>query len=201
MQDVEVQLVKLRKFCENRKFQIYREYTDISSGANWNRPQLKELMEDARHRCFDAVVVTKLDRFGRSLLDISQSIESFHQWGIEFICVDQPIDTTIPSGKLLFQILSAIAEFERELIRDRIRDGLVKAKKMGTKLGRPKKKVDEQKVLTLYSKLNSTREVAKELGISHVSVYNLLKKHPEIFNREIVKNFDVQKRNDLLTGE
>jgi len=199
-QNPETQLGKLREFCRSRNFEIYKEYVDIASGANWNRPQLQQLMGDARHHHFDAVIVTKLDRFGRSLIDLSQSIESFRLWNIDFICVDQPVDTTIPSGKLLFHLLSAISEFERELIRDRVKDGLRRAKAEGKQLGRPKKTLDEKEVFHLYEEFNSTRKVAEKLGVSHVLIYNLLlKKHPQILQRRKNQKTGVHNRNDKLT--
>lgn len=199
-QDPECQLAKLREFCANRNFQIFNEYVDVSSGANWDRPALKQLMEDARHRYFGAVIITKLDRFGRSLIDLALSAESFKEWGINFICTDQPIDTTTPSGKLLFQMLGAIAEFERELIRDRVRDGMKRAKEKGSPLGRPKKKLNIKEVLSLYQELKSLRKTADKLSVSHILIYNLLKKEGYNFSDDRThSNLTVQERNLKLT--
>jgi len=100
----------------------------------------------------------------------------------------------------LFHLLSAISEFERELIRDRVKDGLRRAKAEGKQLGRPKKTLDNKKVLRLYEELNSTRKVAEKLSVSHVLIYNLLlKKHPQILQRRKNQKTGVHNRNDKLT--
>jgi DNA invertase Pin-like site-specific DNA recombinase len=175
-QNPENQLLKLREFSRNRNFEVYDEYIDTASGANWDRPQLRRLMEDARHRKFDAIIVTKLDRFGRSVIDLEQSVRSLSDWGIDFVCVDQPIDTTIPTGKLLFTILAAISQFERELIRDRVKDGLERARKEGKRIGRPPILTDEiiGQIEERYAELGSISKVAKSLKLSRTTIWRAL---------------------------
>lgn len=177
-QDPESQLLKLRGFAQSRGFQIFDEYVDHASGSSWDRPALKKLMEDGRHKKFDAVAVTKLDRFGRSVIDLEQSVRSLSDWGIDFICVDQPIDTTIPTGKLLFTILAAIAEFERELIRDRVRDGLERARREGKRIGRPRILTPEieEAIKREYAKSGSLKETSKVLRLSKSTVWRGLHK-------------------------
>lgn len=201
-QNPENQLIKLREFCQRQGYDIYREYVDTVSGSNWNRPLLKELMNDAWHKRFDKVVVVKLDRFGRSAIDLLNNIKTLQEKGVDFVCIDQQIDTTTSTGKFLLTVLSGVAELERDMIRERVVDGLERAKAEGKRLGRPKKVLDEKEVLQLYNNLESTRKVAEKLGVSHVLVYNLLlKKHPEILQRTKTQKMDVHNRNDKLTGD
>jgi len=175
-QNPDNQLLKLEEFAKNRGFEVHGEYIDIASGSNWDRPQLKRLMEDARHGKFDSIIVTKLDRFGRSVIDLEQSVRSLSDWKVDFICVYQPIDTTLPTGKLLFTILAAIAEFERELIRDRVKDGLERARKQGKKVGRPLILTDEMidQIEEKYTEVGSISKLAESLKLSRTTIWRAL---------------------------
>ena len=144
-QNPENQILELTDYAKKRGFEVYHVYVDKVSGAKESRPALNELMNDARQKKFDAVLVWKLDRLGRSLQHLIQIIEEWEKLGINFICYTQNIDTTSPSGKLIFHIFGAIAEFERELIRERVRAGLKRAKKEGKRLGRPPGSKDKKK--------------------------------------------------------
>lgn len=144
-QNPENQIIELREYAERRGFEVYRVYVDRVSGARDSRPALNDLMMDARQKRFDVVLVWKLDRLGRSLQHLIQIISEWENLGINFICVTQNIDTTSPSGKLIFHIFGAIAEFERELIRERVRAGLRRARREGKKLGRPKGSKDKER--------------------------------------------------------
>jgi DNA invertase Pin-like site-specific DNA recombinase len=135
-QDPETQLLKLRMFCEARGFEVSRTYREIASAANPDRPRLKELMEDARRREFDAVVIVRLDRIMRSTKNLLNMLAEWEQWGVQLICVDQPIETGSAMGRLITTLLGAIAEFERELIRERVKDGMARAKAEGKHVGR-----------------------------------------------------------------
>jgi DNA invertase Pin-like site-specific DNA recombinase len=141
-QHPENQILELEEYAENRGYNIYHVYVDRISGSKDSRPALNELMIDARNRKFDAVIVWKLDRLGRSLQHLIQVIQEWDNLGIQFICKTQDIDTTRPSGRLIFHIFGAIAEFEREIIKERINLGLERARKQGKHLGRPKGKKD-----------------------------------------------------------
>jgi len=141
-QHPENQIMALTKYAEDRGFVIYHIYVDEVSGAKDSRPALNELMIDARAKRFDAVLVWKLDRLGRSLQHLLQVVSEWKNLGIQFICMTEPIDTTSPSGELIFNIFGAIAQFERELIIERINLGLDRARKQGKALGRPKGKKD-----------------------------------------------------------
>jgi DNA invertase Pin-like site-specific DNA recombinase len=143
-QNPENQELELIDYANNRDFEIYKVYTDRISGSKDSRPALNMLMMDARSKCFDAVIVWKLDRLGRSLQHLIQIISEWEKLNIQFICITQQIDTTNASGKLIFHIFGAIAEFERELIKDRINLGLQRARREGKVIGRPPGKKDSK---------------------------------------------------------
>ena len=122
---------------------IANEYVDKGvSGAREHRPALDKLMADCRKRLVDAVVVYRYDRFARSLRQLVNALEEFRSLGIDFISLHEGVDTSTPNGRLIFGIFASIAEFERELIRDRVRSGLAAAKAKGKRLGRPRVDVD-----------------------------------------------------------
>ena len=145
-QDPEMQLRELREFAEHRGFSIVGEYIDRMTGSKDSRPALNRLMSDASRRKFDAVLVWKLDRFGRSLRHLVNAIAELEAIGVSFISFRDNLDLTTPSGRLMFQIIGAMAEFERALIQERVRAGLRNAKAKGKKLGRPRADVDPTQV-------------------------------------------------------
>ena len=164
-QNCEVQLQDLRRFTGQR-FALYREYIDVGvSGAQRHRPQLDMLMKDAHKRLFDVVLVWKFDRFARSLKHLIESLDEFSSLGIDFVSYTEGVDTTTPSGQLLFHIVGAVAQFERELIAERVRAGLAHAKAMGKHIGRPRAVVDTAAVASLRSGGKSLRNIANTLGI------------------------------------
>lgn len=134
---LEVQEEKLHKFCSFQGWEVFKLYADRGiSGKDTERPQFQVLMQDARQKQFDVVVVTKLDRFGRSLRDLINSIHELNAIGIQFTSVNDNINTTTPNGKLLFHVLGAFAEFEREIIKERMLTGIVRARQEGRQIGR-----------------------------------------------------------------
>jgi DNA invertase Pin-like site-specific DNA recombinase len=138
-QDPELQLRELREFAHARGFQITREYVDRGvSGSKESRPELNRLIADASQRKFDAVLVWKLDRFARSLKHLINALAQFEALGVAFVSLRDNLDLTTPSGRLMFQIIGAMAEFERSLIQERVRAGLQHARAKGKLLGRPK---------------------------------------------------------------
>lgn len=143
-QKPENQVQELRKYAKRRGFKIVHEYIDYASGAKESRPAIDQLMRDARAGAFDVVLVWKLDRLGRSLQHLIQVIAELKKLGIDFITSTQEIDTTTASGRLVFHIFGAIAEFERELIRERIFIGIARAKHEGKHTGRPKGSLDKK---------------------------------------------------------
>jgi DNA invertase Pin-like site-specific DNA recombinase len=137
-QDTNLQMREVRQFVQRRGWQIAEEYTDKGiSGSKEKRPALDKLMADAKRRRFDAVVVYRYDRFARSLRHLVNALEEFRALGIEFVSIHEGVDTSTPNGRLVFGIFASIAEFERELIRARVRSGLAAARARGIQLGRP----------------------------------------------------------------
>jgi len=138
-QNPELQEDELRKIANIRNYEVYDVYTDKVSGTKDSRPDLNRMMFDMRKGCFNAVMIYKLDRLGRSLKHLITVCEEFHNKGIDLIVTSQGIDTSTATGKLLFNILGSVAEFERELISERTKLGQRKAKNVG-KRGKDKKK-------------------------------------------------------------
>jgi len=167
-QSPENQLLDLRRFVESRGFEIYKEYIDRGvSGSKANRPALNELMKDAKKRRFDSVAVWKFDRFGRSVKHLIESLELFRSLKIDFISFQENVDTSTSTGKLVFDVMAAISEFERSLIQERIKSGLRRAKAKGKRLGRPKKELNLRAVRILSRNHGlSLRQIEKELGVS-----------------------------------
>jgi DNA invertase Pin-like site-specific DNA recombinase len=165
-QNPEMQLGELRDYCQRRGFVIANEHVDRGiSGARERRPGLDKLMADCRKRLVDAVVVYRYDRFARSLRQLVNALEEFRALGIDFISLHEGVDTSTPNGRLVFGIFASIAEFERELIRDRIRSGLAAAKARGKQLGRPRANVDVARIAALRALGTPWRTISREMGL------------------------------------
>jgi DNA invertase Pin-like site-specific DNA recombinase len=166
-QDPEVQLRELRAYCERRGFTVAHEYVDKGiSGSRERRPALDNLLAACRKRSVDAVVVYRYDRFARSLRQLVNALEEFRSLGIDFISIHEGVDTSTPNGRLVFGIFASIAEFERELIRDRVRSGMAAAKAKGKRIGRPRVAVDVLRVASLRRQGRSWAEITRATGLS-----------------------------------
>jgi DNA invertase Pin-like site-specific DNA recombinase len=137
-QDPQMQLRELRAYAKHRTFTIVHEFIDHVSGATSERPELSKLWQAARARKIDTVLVWKFDRFARSTKQLIDALEEFRHLGVDFISITEQIDTSSPMGKAMFTVISAIAEFERSLISERVRSGIAKARAQGKQHGRPK---------------------------------------------------------------
>ena len=165
-QDPEMQLAELREYADRRGWQIYEEYTDQGvSGTKESRPALNRLMSDAYRRRFDAILVWKIDRFGRSLKHLVNSLAELASLGVAFISLRDNLDLSTPSGRLMFQIIGAMAEFERALIQERVRAGLRNARAKGKRLGRPRVIVDASRIASLRDQGRSWSEITAEMRI------------------------------------
>ena len=173
-QDPEMQLRELREYAKHRGLIIIGEYVDRMSGSKDSRPALNQLMTDASRRKFDAVLVWKLDRFGRSLRHLVNAIAELEALGVAFISFRDNLDLSTPSGRLMFHVVSAMAEFERALIQERVKAGLRNAQAKGKKLGRPRADVDQSRVEALRASGASWREIAEKLGIGLGTVHRSL---------------------------
>ena len=175
-QNRELQLRDLRAFCAARKFSVVREYVDVGeSGAKDSRPQLNELMAAARKRQVDAIVVWRFDRFARSTKHLLLALEEFRSLGIQFTSYSENIDTSSPLGQALFTIVSAVAQLERDLIRERVKAGLRNAKLKGKTLGRPTLTLDRDRIARLRASGSSIRDIAAQLEVSTATVHKALR--------------------------
>src|SRR6266851_1215367 len=165
-QDPEMQLRELREYAEHRGLTIAGEYVDRMTGSKDSRPALNRLMADAAQRKFDAVLVWKLDRFGRSLRHLVNALAELEALGLSFISLRDNLDLSTPSGRLMFQIIGAMAEFERSLIQERVKAGLRNARLKGKTLGRPRRIVSGDEMTRLREQGASFREIAMAVGAS-----------------------------------
>jgi DNA invertase Pin-like site-specific DNA recombinase len=170
-QSPEMQLRELREYVARRGWEAAAEYVDAGyCGARERRPALDRLLAAARRRRFDVVVVWRYDRFARSLRQLVNALEEFRALGIDFVSLREGVDTSTPNGRLVFGIFASIAEFERELIRDRVRAGLRNARAKGKRLGRPRVLVDGAKVAALRRGGASWRAIGARLGVARGTV-------------------------------
>jgi DNA invertase Pin-like site-specific DNA recombinase len=133
-----LQTRELREYCQRRGWAVAGEYVDIGiSGSKEKRPELDKLLVVAHRRRFDAILVWKLDRFGRSLRHLVNLLAELESLGIDFVSLRDNLDLTTPSGRLMFQIIGAMAEFERALIQERVKAGMRNARAKGKRIGRP----------------------------------------------------------------
>ena len=168
-QNCELQFRDIRTYCAARGFASVREFVDIGSGAKDSRPQLNDLMAAARKRQLDAILVWRFDRFARSTKHLLLALE-FRSLGIRFISYQENIDTSSPLGQALFTIVSAVAQLERDLIRERVSAGIRNARASGKQLGRPRRIINHDQVMRLRSEGASLRQIAEKLGIGYGTV-------------------------------
>ena len=181
-QDPAMQIRELREHCKLRGWRLADEYVDKGiSGAKDSRPELNRLMNDAHRRRFDVVAVWKFDRFARSVSHLLRALETFRALGIEFLSLCENVDTSTPTGKMVFTVLASVSELERSLIGERVRAGLRNAKSKGTRLGRPPLKsltAEEVRHLRRERRRSKTsfKDLAAKYGISVWSAFELCKK-------------------------
>lgn len=132
------QELELQSYCQRNNYEIYKTYKDEGvSGSKTSRPQLDLMLQNMRNKQFDAIIVWKFDRLGRSTAHLLQVLDEMKNKGVRLIATSQNIDTDTPMGKFFFTILGGFAEMEREIIKERIHLGLERRKKEGKSLGRP----------------------------------------------------------------
>jgi len=171
-QDPEVQSREIREYCQRRGWSLVGEYVDAGiSGSKERRPQLDRLIADAHKRKFDVVIVWKFDRFARSVSHLLRALENFRALGIEFVSLSEQIDTSTPTGKMIFTVLGAVAELERSLIAERVRAGLRNARAKGKRLGRPTKQVNAAQIAALRAQGVPWRRIGAQLGVCAATAY------------------------------
>jgi DNA invertase Pin-like site-specific DNA recombinase len=176
-QTVENQVRELRQIAERRGWQVVEVYSDPGiSGAKGRdkRPSLDRMLQDASRRKFDVVMAWAVDRLGRSLIDLLSTIQHLEACGVDLFLEQQALDTTTPAGRLMFQVCGAFAEFERSMIRQRIKLGLRRAVAEGKRLGRPK--IDPDKERRAQRELlrgAGILKVARKLGLGAGTVHRI----------------------------
>jgi DNA invertase Pin-like site-specific DNA recombinase len=175
-QSDEMQRRELRAFAQARGWAIAAEFSDVGwSGAKERRPGLDGLMAAARKRQLDAVLVWRFDRFARSTRHLLLALEEFRALGVGFISYQESVDTGSPLGEAMFTIISAIAQLERSLIRERINAGLAHAKAKGVRVGRPRRRVDVELARMLRAEGRGLRETARLMGVARGTLYRALR--------------------------
>jgi DNA invertase Pin-like site-specific DNA recombinase len=177
-QDPEMQLTELREFAAKRGWQVVGEFVDIGvSGSKDSRPQLDAMMRLAKTRKVDVIAVWKLDRFGRSLRHLVDALAELKAVGCDFVSLRDNLDLTTPAGRMMFHVIGAMAEFERELIRERVKAGLAHARSKGQKLGRPRVKRERDRDAKVIRQMReagqSYSEIADELGRTKSDIYRV----------------------------
>ena len=176
-QDPELQLKPLREYAKAREWMPF-EYADVGeSGASQKRPALDRLLGDARKRRIDVVLVWKLDRFARSLKSLLGTLDELRALGVQFVSYTENLDFSTPAGRAMVSLIGAFAEFERDLIRERVRAGLENARNKGKRIGR-RPLIDMARLRTvahMRSRGMSVRRIARDVGISKSLVHKTLK--------------------------
>jgi DNA invertase Pin-like site-specific DNA recombinase len=177
-QDIELQLKDLRSYVWARGWEIFGEYKDVGqSGSKDRRPELDRLMEDARKRRIDGILVWKLDRFSRSLRSLVTTLEELKDLGVQFASYTENLDFSTPAGRALANLIGVFAEFERDLIRERVKAGIQNAKTKGIQFGR-RPLIDTELLRTIVDMRGrgmSLREISGHLRVSKSFVHKTLK--------------------------
>jgi DNA invertase Pin-like site-specific DNA recombinase len=176
-QSTKAQEAELKQYIANRGWSLTRVYDDEISGVKSTRPALNELLADARKRKFDCVLVWRIDRLGRSVSHLLQVLETFRELDIKFVSLTEAIDTSTPTGMMVFTVLAAVASLERSILVERVKSGLEHAKRRGVRLGRPAiKNLDAEEVSRIRAERRkgaTLRAIAKAHGTSVWSVHRL----------------------------
>lgn len=179
-QDPELQMSELREYASRRGWEVAGEFVDAGvSGSRDRRPQLDALMDLARRRKVDAILSWKLDRWGRSLKHLVNSLAELESLGVAFVALRDNLDLSTPSGRLMFHVIGAMAEFEKSLIQERVKAGLRNARAKGKRIGRPRVYVDCRQVRSLRTQGVSWRMIAKQMGVGTPTLFRALERRNE----------------------
>ncbi len=179
-QNLATQLYDLRTMAQQRGFEIVHEYTDKISGAKAKRPGLDELLHDARRHRFDVLLVWAFDRIARSTRHFLEVLDELNHLQIEFVSFREQVDTGGPLGRAMVTIIGAIAELERQLIIERVRAGMRRARLEGRQIGRRPLELDEQAIRRDRAQGRSLGEIAKTYRISKTTVHRVLSSPAEV---------------------
>ncbi|CAN5297405.1 recombinase family protein [soil metagenome] len=174
-QTLPMQLKQMKEYIKNRKWKLTTEVEEVGSGAK-TRPKREELLKMARRREIDAILVWKLDRFGRSLADLITTLNELRDLDVVFVSLTESLDFSTPSGRAMAGMLSTFAEFERDIIRERVKAGIANARANGKTFGRPRSaSLKKDEIRNLKDKGMNNSQIAKKLHISRASVIGMLK--------------------------
>lgn len=175
-QTLPLQITALRQYVKQRGWSIVEQIKEIGSGSQ-QRPKREQLMKLARQQQIDVILVWRLDRWGRSVADLAVNLKELNELGVAFVSLTEALDLTTPSGRAMAGLLSVFAEFEREVLRERVLAGLAQARQQGRRLGRPPTAAQKQKqVRALFREGISKAEIARRLSIGRTSVRRLLER-------------------------
>lgn len=201
-QNPEMQLHDLRRYAAARGFKVMGEFTDVGiSGRKERRPGLDRVMALARDRAVDVILVAAFDRFGRSLAHLVRALEELQHLGVAFVSVREQLDLGSPSGRVMFAVIAAMAEFERELVRERIHAVLRRARGQGVRLGRPPKVFRRDQVAQLRAEGSSYRKIGKRLGISPALALQVYRECHAGADRDAFKNAQQNSRTEGERGK
>jgi DNA invertase Pin-like site-specific DNA recombinase len=180
-QSTDLQLDGLRDLAARRGWQIQAEYIDQGiSGSKDHRPQLDQLMKAVHQGKLDIVVCWRFDRFARSVRHLVNALDTFRAVGVDFVSMEYSIDTSTPAGRFTFHVIAAVAELERELIRERTKAGVAAARRRGARLGRPRAVVDVNQARALRQQGASFRSIAQKLGVGLGTIHTLLRVQDDV---------------------
>jgi DNA invertase Pin-like site-specific DNA recombinase len=173
-QTIPLQIRALREYADRRGWNIVMQVREVGSGAA-QRQAREKLLESARRREIDVVLVWRLDRWGRSVTDLLATLQELQHLGVGFVSLTEALDLTTPAGRAMAALLAVFAEFEREILRERVRAGLAHARQSGKRLGRPPTAaLQTNQVRKLYRAGVSKAEIARRLQIGRTSVRRIL---------------------------
>ncbi|MGO9442704.1 MAG: recombinase family protein [Terriglobales bacterium] len=179
-QHPESQRLDLLQLARQRGFEIVQEYVDTASGTRARRPRLDQMMSDAHRHRFDVLVVWAFDRLARSVRHFLQLLDELEHLGIAFLSFRENVDSGGPLGRAMVTILSAVAELERNLIIERVRSGMRRARLEGQHIGRPRLIVDRHAVIRDRQRGYSIRQIAKLHRVSRTSVCRVLQENTNL---------------------
>jgi DNA invertase Pin-like site-specific DNA recombinase len=186
-QNLDTQLLDLREFAKQRGFELVGEYTDVISGAKSKRPGLDRLINDARRRRFDVVLVAAFDRIARNVRHFLEVLDELNHLNIQFISLRENIDTGGPLGRAMLTIIGAISELERSLIVERVRAGMRRAKLEGRRIGRAPLNVNREEVVRDRRSGMSLTRVAEKHRVSWASVCRFMNEAAATSTRMVVQ--------------
>lgn len=190
MQDLDVQIDKIKEYCRYKDFDLIRIYTDKATGKNMDRPGFQEMisMIETKDNPLDigGIVIYRLDRVGRSMKDLVNITQRLSQQKVQFVSLSENFDTTTKEGRLFFYIISALAEYERDVIRDRMADGVAAARANNVKFGRKPVDLPMREIYLQVTKMGvSKSHLARKHRVSRATIYNKLEEYEKALNLQI----------------